>query len=216
MVGRWLAGAVRPRRLAHRRRQHDRPLPRPRPQRGGAAHDPPDHARGQPRHDPARRVDERRLERLPGRRVARRHDLHELHAADLGLAFGAGQRVLVLRAPVRDHSALRRRTVLRRAPPVRGRIPLAHAARDDERARHARHPAVPDEREARGGAGGVRDVGDASGHPRRVRRGRVRPHRGRRRSVAHAVAVGGGARGRRRFDRVVLIAHRAATRRIPR
>ena len=34
--------------------------------------------------------------------------------------------------------------VRRRAPAVRRRIPVAHAPRDHERARHARHPAVPD------------------------------------------------------------------------
>ena len=46
------------------------------------AHD----ARGEPRHDPAGRVDERRRERLPGRRVARRDDVHAVHAAAVELA----------------------------------------------------------------------------------------------------------------------------------
>jgi alpha-glucosidase len=82
-------GPVLPGRLADRRGEHDRPRRRRRPERRRAAGHPPHHDRGEPRHHPAWGIHQRRLGRLPGRRVARRHDLRELHPAALGLVVPA-------------------------------------------------------------------------------------------------------------------------------
>ena len=141
----YLEAAVLARRLAHRRRQHDRPARRRTTSTLEVRqHDPPHDARRQPRHDPARRVDERRGSRLPGRRVARRDDVHAVHPAAVELAARAGQ-PRRRRHRVRAGGTVPTYTGVdfhaahtRFAAGFPWRTRLAH----HERTRHPRHPAL--------------------------------------------------------------------------
>ena len=174
--------------------------------------------RDQPRHDAARRVDERRGERPPGRRLARRDDLRRLHPAAVGLA-AASRRLPYLdadgesttrrgssgsrSAASRDYTGARRssRRTARSPPASRGACGWAHMQPLDthDTARFRTHGARRARSRSRSGSSMT-----LPGHPGRVRRRRVRTDRRRRRGLAHADPVGrGGASRRRRLSRSI-------------
>ncbi len=142
-----------PRRLADRRRQHDRPLPRRRPHARGRARGARRGRRGRPGRGHRRRARARLPGRPARRRLARRHELRRLLAPRLVVAprrraaGGAARRVLGLsrrprplrrRAGRRDHARVPRRRAVGRPPALVGAARLArHRAlleRDGRRA----------------------------------------------------------------------------------